>query len=465
MGAVDCKTSLESNRASLVSRLFEPVDIASLVLFRIAFGAIMLWEVWRYFEYDRVERYYIDPQFFFTYEWFSWLKPWPGNGMIYHWIGMGVLSAAIMLGVFYRVCMALFFLAFTYIFLLDKANYLNHFYLISLISFIMIFLPLNRAMSVDAWLRPKLLSQTVPKWTLWLIQFQIAIPYVFGGIAKCNNDWLLGEPMRMWLADRTDFPVIGQYFTEEWMVYSMSYAGLLLDLFIVPFLIWKRTRIAAFVVALSFHLMNSQLFSIGIFPWFMIAATLMFFDPGWPRRLLPKKNTQASTTGIMWWSKQPVRWRRVTVALLAIYAFIQIALPFRHLLYPGNVSWTEEGHRFAWHMKLRSKRGGVLFYAIDRTNNRIWRIDHERYLTSRQRRKVATRPDMILQFSHFLADQIREAQGVNVEINAFAKISLNNRKPQLMIDPHVDLTQQAWTLDPATWILPLEQPLTSVAAQ
>ncbi len=442
------------------------MDAASLVFFRVAFGAIMLWEVWRYLYDNRVERYWIEPKYFFTFEWFPWVKPWPGDGMYVHWIALGVLSVLIMAGALYRVAMTLFFLGFTYIFLLDKANYLNHFYLICLISFIMIFLPMNRTFAIDAWLRPKTRSQTVPAWALWLVRFQIAIPYIYGGIAKCNNDWLLGEPMHMWLADRTDFPVIGHLFTQEWMVMGMSYAGLLLDLFIVPFLLWRKTRWLAFGFGLTFHLMNAQLFSIGIFPWFMIAATLMFFEPDWPRRWMFWKQNRARVcsdvevqqpSGVL---LQWTRWRRATVVLLAIWCFFQVALPFRHHLYPGNVNWTEEGHRFSWHMKLRSKRGEVLFYAKDTANQRIWRVDHRTFLSHRQRRKMTGRPDMIVQFSRFLADHIREEHGVEVSIHAYARVSLNGREPQLLIDPEVDLSKERWhTLSAAPWIVPLEKPL------
>ena len=71
------------------------------------------------------------------------------------------------------------------------------------------------------------------------------------------------------------------------MVYLFSYGGLLLDLFAVPLLLWPRTRNLTYAVTLGFHLMNAQLFNIGMFPWFMICATLLFFPPDWPRRVRP----------------------------------------------------------------------------------------------------------------------------------------------------------------------------------
>ncbi|MBC8098904.1 MAG: HTTM domain-containing protein, partial [Armatimonadetes bacterium] len=240
--------------------LFTPVDIASTVIFRIAFGAIMLWEVWRYATYGWIASSYIDPVFYFTYPGFGWVRPWAGDGMYVFFAVMGLVAVCIMLGLYYRVAIILFFGMFSYLFLLDQANYLNHFYLVCLLSFVMIFVPAQRAWSLDALWGSARLTPTIPAWALWLLRGQIAVPYFFGGIAKLNGDWLRGEPMRMWLAARTDFPVIGMWFTEEWMVYLFSYGGLLFDLLIVPLLLWRRTRWAALAVAIGFHLTNYGLF-------------------------------------------------------------------------------------------------------------------------------------------------------------------------------------------------------------
>ncbi len=135
---------------TLIERLFEPVDAGLLVFFRIAFGLLMAWEASRYLTSrfhagDWIERLYLRPEVLFKYYGFEWVAPWPGDGMYYHFWGLGILGLLIAAGCFYRVAMALFFVGFTYIFLQDQAAYLNHFYLISLISFLMIFLPLNRA--------------------------------------------------------------------------------------------------------------------------------------------------------------------------------------------------------------------------------------------------------------------------------------------------------------------------------
>lgn len=440
---------------SWLTHLFQPADIASLVFFRIALGAIALWEVYRYFSKGWIDRYYIDPQFHFTYYGFSWVRPWEGDGMYWHFAVLGVLSVGILLGAWYRVCAVLFFVAFTYVFLLDQTQYLNHFYMVSLVSLLMCFVPAHRYLSVDAARRPEIRSQTAPVWALWILRGQVAVVYFFGGVAKLNADWLRGEPMRDWLAARTDFPVIGPLFTEEWMVYGFTYGGLLLDLLVVPLLLWKRTRWLALAAAVFFHLMNAKLFSIGIFPWFMIAATLLFLSPDWPRRLLRLgKARLQSPSPIAWTALHPKQ--RLGLILMGVFFAIQILMPLRHFLYPGNVSWTEEGHRFAWHMKLRDKSSRAIFKVTHPATGREWIANPSQLLTPRQVRKMANRPDMILQFAHYLAEVFGKQGVEGVEVYAHIMTSLNDRKKQLLIDPSVNLAAQPRDLWSASWILPLD---------
>ena len=91
----------------LSSKLWHPVNNASLVFFRVAFGAIMVWEIYRYFAEDRIRRYYIEPKFLFTYFGFDWVKPWPGHGMHMHFAVLGLLGTFVALGLFYRISAAL----------------------------------------------------------------------------------------------------------------------------------------------------------------------------------------------------------------------------------------------------------------------------------------------------------------------------------------------------------------------
>ncbi|MEM7738105.1 MAG: HTTM domain-containing protein [Deinococcota bacterium] len=291
--------------------LWRPVDSSNLALFRIVFGATMVWEVGRYVYFDRITRYYVRPDYTFGYQGFEWVVPLP-TPWIYLFYGLTALvSVLVTVGLFYRVASVLAFLSYSYWFLLDNTYYLNHFYLVVLISFLMMFVPLARTWSLDAWrarwrakhrVRHTQEGQvsesaqttsettpiTTPWWVLLLFRFQLGVPYFYGGLAKFTADWLQGDPMRDRLARRTDFPIVGQFFDAEWMVMMYSYGGLLLDLLAVPLLLWKRTRLVTYVALYVFHLSNATMFGIGIFPWVMIAATLIFYPPDLPKRLIQR---------------------------------------------------------------------------------------------------------------------------------------------------------------------------------
>jgi len=460
-----------------LQRLYAPVDIASLVVFRIAFGAIMLWEVWRFFQYGRIARYYIDPSFYFTYFGFHWVRPWPGDGMYHHFWLLGVLAVCIAIGALYRVAAGLFFLGITYVFLLDQTTYLNHIYLVCLVSFLMALVPAHRALSVDTWIWPNRAASVAPAWALWLLRFQIAIPYTYGGIAKLNPDWLQGEPVRMWLARRASDPLVGPYMTSEWTVGLIAYGGLLFDLAIVPMLLWRRTRLLGYALALAFHLTNAYLFNIGIFPWFMIAATLLFFPPDWPRALwlrarglaqrLMRVHTPASHSApsamiastSLAAHPAPGPGARLLVSFLALYVVAQALIPFRHLLYPGDVAWNEEGHRFSWRMKLREKSHQIIYLAYSPSSGRTWMLPPRDYLTERQEDDLDGRPDMILQLAHHMADDLRARGHADIEIRVRALTSLNGRRRQDLVDPNIDLTTRHRSIWPADWLLPLTEPL------
>ena len=436
----------------LRQRLSEPVDIAWLVAVRVSFGLIMLWEVVRYFDKGWIWKYWIAPEFHFTYFGFDWVVPWTGDGMYWHFLALGCLALLTTLGLFYRVAAALFFIGFSYVFLLEQARYLNHFYLVCLVSLLMAVVPAHRSASVDARLGVCRQSNTVPAWCLWLLRFQVGVVYFFGGVAKLNSDWLAGEPLRMWLHKRTDYAWVGPLFGQEEVVMTMVYGGLFFDLLIVPLLMWPRTRAAGFAGVLFFNLTNAVLFNIGIFPWFAIALSTVFFAPDWPRRYRVLKEHQTT--------KPPaaIACSWAVLAFLVAYAGWQLLLPLRHWLYPGNVNWTEEGHLYAWHMKLRSKSGRARFLVKDDAGNEF-EVDATDYLKSWQARKMAGRPDMIHQFAHYLGDRLG-ADGTKVaSIRVDARVSLNGRRRQHLLDPHVNLLREHRTIWPKTWIKPLEVPL------
>ena len=147
------------------------------------------------------------------------------------------------------------------------------------------------------------------------------------------------------------------------------------------------------------------------------------------------------------------------MAALAGWVAVQLLVPLRHLLYPGNVSWTEEGHRFAWHMKLRDKEARARFTVTDPADGHDLGGPPARYLTRIQTSKMAGQPDMILQFAHYIAEEARREGRPGVQVRAEVTASLNGREPQVLIDPQVDLAATPRNLRHAPWIVPLTEPL------
>lgn len=442
--------------------LFAPIDIGMLVVFRVIFGAAMVFELSRFFSHGWITRYFVDPPLYFTYYGFSWVRPLPQPGMTILFVVLIVCAALITVGLFYRLASVLFFLGFAWIFLLDQSRYLNHFYLIVLLSFLLMFLPAHRAWSVDCVWRPQLRRQQVPAWTLWLLRFQLGVVYFFGGVAKMSWDWVSGVPMQIMLLNGDSVPFIDQYFDRNIVVYAFAWGGMLFDLLIVPLLLWNRTRLPAYFGLVFFHTFNAKLFTIGIFPLVMVAASMIFFPPEW---LKPEgsDNDSSRTDDATDDSSVSGGHQTLICALLCLYASIQILLPLRHVLYPGYVSWTEEGHRFAWHMKLRAKRSNVTFRAQDADGNELTDfVQPKDYLQERQYRVMAGRPDMVLQYAHHLADDFRSRGIDGVRIYADSSVRLNRRPAAPLINPDVDLASQPRDLKHADWLMPLTGELPSL---
>ncbi len=438
---------------TLEKNLFARVDAASLAVFRISFGLVMAWEMYRFLSEGKVDYYFIEPVFHFKYLGFEWVLPWSRLWMYGHFYALFALALCIATGLFYRLSTLLFALGYTYVFLLDQAQYQNHYYLICLVSFLLVFVPAHHTLSLDTRLFSRSRTTTAPVWALWLLRAQMGLVYFYGGIAKFNADWLTGWPMRQWLTDDFYLPPFTQLLHTLAAAYFFSYAGLFIDLTAFPFLVWQRTRPYMLAILLFFHCVNSQLFSIGAFPYLGVALTLLFLPADWPRRLfnwpIDSLAPEDSSTTL-----NP-RAARLILVLLTAYVAVQALLPLRHWLYPGNVSWTEEGHRFAWHMKLRAKECGASFFLHETNSGERWQVNTRKYLTDRQREKMISRPYMIAQFARFLSERERRAGDGPIEVRAHVSCSLNSRPYFRLVDPDIDLAHVRYGMAAAEWILPL----------
>ena len=416
--------------AGLRTRLAEPVSGAGLRLFRIAFGLIVSVSSIRFVWNGWVQRFYVEPTYFFSYRGFEWVRPFGETGMTVAFIVLAVLGALIALPRTSRIASALFFVGFSYVELIDVTNYLNHYYLVSLLALLLAVVPDGRE---------------VPRWAVWLFRLQIGVVYTFAALAKATPDWLIhAQPLNLWMSARTEVWLIGPLL-DKWVVaLAMSWAGFLNDLLAPWLLSWRRTRVVMYLTIVVFHAMTSVFFTIGIFPVLMICGATLFFPPGWPNKFRSGAATARRA------ASQSVRILS-PVGLTALLAFAswQTLFPLRWLAYGGDVNWHEQGMRWAWKVMCREKNGSIT-YTVVGADGRETLVFPEDLLTAQQAREFSGQPDMIVQFGQ----HIGQADGAGAEVYVDAVVSLNGRRPAPMIDPEVDLMGVRLGVGRADWILP-----------
>ncbi|WP_127846498.1 HTTM domain-containing protein [Psychroflexus aestuariivivens] len=442
------------------SYLHKQVSAAPLAVFRIGFGLMMFISIIRFWSYGWIEKLYLNPKFHFSYYGFEWVKPL-GDWTYLIFIICGISALFVALGLKYRLSIVLFFLSFTYIEFMDKTTYLNHYYFISLVSFLMIFLPANAFYSIDNIIRKKQYA-LIPKWTIDTIKLMLAIVYFYAGLAKLNSDWLFkAMPLKIWLPSKYDLPLIGgNLMHQEWFHYVMSWSGMLYDLMIPFLLLYKRTRIFAFILVVFFHIFTRVLFPIGMFPYIMIIGSLIFFDAevhhkiiNFIKKMLQLFNIEpkgVKTEAYLKSRQKPV------ILVLVIFFVIQIILPFRYVLYPSELFWREEGYRFSWRVMLMEKRGYANFKVVNPEKETYFYVDNSDFLSSFQEKQMSTQPDFILEYAHYLGDHFKSQGHQPIEIYVESYVALNGRRSQPYIDPGVDLLKQYESFKSKTWILPFK---------
>lgn len=444
---------------TLKAKLFLPVDIAILVYFRILAASLISGELINSIFLGDIEKYQA-ADFHFSYQFFSWLNPWTtAEGMYIHYCVTIVAGFMVAAGMYYRYASVVFFIGFSSLFLMEETEYINHTYLYCLISFWMMFMPLNRAFSYDAFRDPKIQTAYAPAWCYYLLLFQMSIVYFYAGVAKLNPDWLQGVPMHMVLPYKADTFLIGPLLALPGAHLVFSYMGLAFDLLIVPILLLKRTRIYGFIFALIFHLSNVLIFGLATFPWFSIMMTSLFFHPSWPRKVpffnkhLPPITQKLKTISYS------IRAKKVVVYGLILYALIQVFVPLRHWLYPGNVNWTEEGHYFSWRMMLRGKTGSIMYQVTLPESDSTFSERPMLHINYDQYSDLIGKPELIIQYAHFLAKKYQHLSNVPLQVTATTSVSLNGRPGQPIVDPSVNLVAKKRGLQHYEWIVPLRTSL------
>lgn len=442
---------------SVLGQFNQTVSIAPLVMFRIIFGVMLFISTTRFIANGWVYDLYITPKYYFTYYGFDWIKPLNEFGMYVVFALLLISSIGIILGYFYRFSAVLFFILFTYVELIDKTNYLNHYYFVSLVSFWLILVPAGNYFSLDTRYRKKPIYGEVPKWTIDIFKFQLGIVYFFAGVAKLNYNWLIeAQPLANWLKHQTDLPLIGSFMKYKITAYLFAWGGALYDLSIPFILLSKKFRWLGYFLVVVFHLLTSLMFPIGVFPMVMIGCTLIFFSSSFHEKCLTiirKLLKQAPPINTL----KQTKTSSFIQAFLLVYLLVQILLPFRYVLYPGQLFWNEQGFRFSWRVMLIEKAGYAEFHVKDKNNTGELVVNNSDYLTPQQEKMMATQPDMMLQYAHFLRDEYQNKYNISTPIiTVNSAVSLFNQGSKPIVSPTTNLAQIERGWHHKSWILPYE---------
>ncbi|MGB0429520.1 MAG: HTTM domain-containing protein [Bacteroidia bacterium] len=443
-------------------------NASSLAYFRVFFGFMMLYSSLRFLAKGWVNQLYVDTTFHFKYWGFEWVEPLGNLGTHALFIAIAIAAFMVMIGWFYQIAIVIFFILFSYAELIDATNYLNHYYFISIVAFMLIWLPANTAFSIDALKNPSLRKIEIPKWNLNVLKLQIGLVYFFAGVAKLNYDWLIeAEPLYHWLRSKYDFPILGPLFQYKATAYFFSWSGCLYDLSIPFLLLYKRTRPLAFAAVVLFHIITRLLFPIGVFPFVMIGSATLFFSSHWHKAVLTwigqRFRVQSPINGyrrlklhIQSLNPQPKKKLQIRNTLLKpifiIHFIIQLALPFRHVLYSSNLYWSEEGYRFSWRVMLTDK-AGVAFFKVKDELGKETLVNLDQYLTERQQKYVATNPDFMVQMAKHIKSDFETKGYKNPKVFVESYLNLNGKGSQAFTNSKIDIANQNWGLKPKNWIL------------
>lgn len=417
--------------------IFQAIDNSPLIVFRILFGFLIACESFGAILTGWVKRVLTDPQFTFSFIGFEWLQPLPGFGMYFYFVLMGFFGLAIMLGYRYRIAITSYTILWAGVYFMQKSSYNNHYYLLLLISFLLIFLPANRYASLDVKQNRVSEEKTMPYWISLLFIIQVGIVYVFASLAKFYPDWLDGTFTKNLLSGTTSRPFFLELFSQKWFYLFIAYAGILFDLLIVPFLLFKKTRTLALIASVIFHIFNSITLQIGIFPFFALTFALFFYEPETIRRLFLRKKPKLEDENL----SQNLYGKRIVYFLMIPYLIIQIALPLRHHFIEGDVLWTEEGHRLSWRMMLRERNGYITIQIKDLKTGSVSIYNYRKNLTNKQAQNLATKPDFIWQYCQRIKE---EYKGKPIAIYIDCKNSINRKEYKSLIDPNYDMAKAEW---------------------
>jgi hypothetical protein len=432
-----------------VAALFEPESLYPLVLVRVLFGAVMAGWGLSMMLSGSIGELFSSNDFVFHYKGFAWITP-PGAMGVYVLFSVLVLTAILLgAGAFFKINTLIFSLAFSYVALIDKSNYLSYYYFVIILSVMLLLSPAHRLFSLDLIRKPSIRVDYIPTWFMLALKVQVLLVFFFAGMGKLNYDWLFeGRPVSIWLmAAMQDFgweiDLTGNF---KWVAIIISWFLILSDFIFPHFLMDNKTAAGAFRIFLLMQFLSMLLFPVGFFPVLFCVSCLIFLPPagihGFISRISYflydifqfKGDVFKPGGGYL----LEYRNKRLVMLLIGIILGFQISWPVVAYLKWGAQKWADTVFHFSWNMELNEKAGLVTFWQIDSKTGNESIVPLDSFLTPHQQKFMAQDPRMILQFANYLQKDSPE----NIDIRAELLLSMNGHEPMMVVDKNKDLFSQ-----------------------
>ncbi|XP_046350529.1 vitamin K-dependent gamma-carboxylase-like [Haliotis rufescens] len=481
-----------SSPSAVVRLLCRPSDPACLGVTRFLFGLLMMFDIPQERGLGMADvRWGNADECRFPL--FNFLQPLPLVWMYIVYLIMLLGSAGIMLGFMFRWSCLSFLLTYWYVFLLDKTSWNNHSYLYGVLTFVLLFSDANRYWSLDGLLFPKIRNAHVPLWNYTLLRTLVFLVYFIAGLKKLDLDWVHGYSMqelsKHWVFDPFKFLL-----TEDQIdIFIVHLGGLTLDMFVGFLLFFDKTRALGMFFCSGFHLMNSQMFHIGMFSWMMLATQQVFCYADWPRRMFRKvppslrvvspDDEDIQTSSHCLYNKEDVKperesgvgsrkspssvfvlgaasptrpsvYHKISSIFTVCIVFSQFFLPYSHSLTKGYNNWTNGLYGYSWDMMIHSwSVQHVRITYINKDTGEQGYLNPNAFSGSR---RWSSHADMLKQYSQCIASHLQRYNITNVALHFDIWKSINDRFQQRMFDPREDILAAHWNPFKSTaWTMPL----------
>ena len=420
-----------------------------LEIFRIILGISLLAETVRLFR--ELSDHFILPDFFFKFNYLAFVQPLSKTAMQGILVIMFFAAAGIILKKLYKPSLLIYLIGYTYFFLLDVSLYNNHYYLFILILLLMLIIPQEGSIKE---MRKGILPQTV-QWGIWILRFQLFVVYFYGGIAKLSKGWLNGSIMRATFQDRPEHIPSFLPLEIEQAVSLYTYGGLFFDLLIIPFLLIKKTRLPAFVALLFFHISNAISLDIGVFPYFMIGASILFWDGKELTPFLQKLKIISQKLFVKKDTSTHFKMPTFLKIIIPAYILVQLLLPFRHHFIPNDVNWTGQGKKFSWRMKMPHKKPGqIQILTFDKTSGE--QLFPKVNIAPHQLNALIYHPTLLPQFLDALASNLNNKNNKDLNFKVNINVSMNGRVMQQVYTSNLSIENTQLNIwQNNDWILPV----------